>query len=475
MAGLTAREAAHLLRRTGFSSPVADVNALTGKDRETAVNSIIDYESVRNQDMDEILARNFPFLRVSSSDQLTSENFNEEQIRTWWISRLLYTQRPFEEKMTLFWHNHFATAIDTVPAIHMYTQNLDLRQYALGRFDDLLLQISQGAAMLIWLNGAESSKENPNENFARELQELFTMSPVDVVTDEPNYNETDVKEIARAFAGWRFRQKNNSAFKYEWFIDTNSTDFGSKTIYNQTANFSGEDLITLLAAKRATARFLVYKLFTFFVYPLDLNLQSDKQTIDKFADVYLRRNHSIKELVRAIFQSDEFFSQRALWGVVKSPVEYVVGSLIMMKLRYPLGIVGEQGMALQSAMREMGMILFTPPNVAGWKMNLGFVNTETLLGRYNFSATLMSGFMTGLVPPDRQLERYVKPTVQKTVGKLVNQLGLELEPAVIKDLELYLTLDRAGNLAGWPTPFNPLTKIRGLIRLLMCLPEYHLN
>lgn len=476
MPGLTVTEAAHLLRRMSFGGSSAEIDALTGKDRETAVNSLIDYESVGNQEMDDILTRGFPFLRFSSSTEVNAENFNATEIRGWWITRFLFSKRPFEEKMTLFWHNHFATSIDTVPPIHMYTQNLALRQNALGKFEDLLLKISQGAAMLIWLNGAESSRENPNENFARELQELFTMSPADVVTSEPNYTETDVKEIARAFAGWRFRQKDSSVFGQDWYIDAAAADSGGKTIYSQTANFSGEDVITILADNRATARYLVYKLFNFFVYPMDLTLAADKQTIDKFADVYMRRNHSIKELVRAIFQSDEFFSPRALWGLVKSPVEYVVGTIRALRLSYSPGTLELREIAIQSSLANMGMSMFAPPNVAGWKVYLGFINTETLLGRYNFSNTMMFDFGSKLAPTLEDIRRYTKPTTKKSLKKLLNTLNLELDSAVIRELEQYMLLDRQGNQVAWPPPGGQdIFKMRGVIRLIMCLPEYQLN
>src|SRR5205085_12139501 len=136
-----------------------------------------------------------------------------------------------------------------------------------------------------------------------------------VVTEQPNYTETDIKEIARAFTGWKFFLNRGDAtrnpFNFQFFIYPPDHDESSKTIYAQTANFSGEDVISLLAAKRTTARYLVKKLFEFFVYPLDLTSATDKATIDKFADVYMATNHSIKELVRAIFVSDEFFSERA--------------------------------------------------------------------------------------------------------------------------------------------------------------------
>src|SRR6266513_629649 len=184
---------------------------------------------------------------------------------------MVHTRLPFEEKLTLFWHNHFATAISKVPEILMYIQNLTLRQNALGRFDDLLLRVAQDPAMLVWLDGITSARGKPNENFARELQELFTMGIVDVVTGERNYSEDDVKEIARAFTGWKIAPPRGvpNPFAFGFFVNPDEHDNTAKTIYGQTANFGGEDIVTLIAGRRPTARFLARKLIETFVYPLN--------------------------------------------------------------------------------------------------------------------------------------------------------------------------------------------------------------
>ena len=212
----------------------------------------------------------------------------------------------------------------------MLNQNVLLRQGVLDRFDSLLLKVSQDAAMLIWLDNITNVLGKPNENFGRQLQELFTMGIKDVVTDEQNYTEQDVKEVARAFTGWNYRRQSPFTFQ----LNASQHDNGSKSIYTgtpwaQTGNLSGEDVITIISARPATARYLTWKLFNFFVYPVTTS-SADKATIDKFAKVYLNNNHSIKELVRAIFTSDEFFSERAFFSLVKQPVELTVGAIRML-------------------------------------------------------------------------------------------------------------------------------------------------
>src|SRR5262245_51221782 len=254
MATIDYRQAGHLLRRAGFSGAPEQISALvaTGS-REAAVDSLINYENVNNQQLEDLLNQNFDFSEGPADNAM----FNQNIIRTWWVTRMIKTARPFEEKMTLFWHNHFATALSKVQDIYMYVQNQLLRANALGRFDDLLLKVAQDPAMLLWLDSTVSTRANPNENWAREVEELFTMGINDVVTGQPNYTEDDVKQIARAFTGWRFRRTpgNQSPYAFTFFIDNNQTDTGPKTIFGQTANYTGQDVITILAAKRATGRY----------------------------------------------------------------------------------------------------------------------------------------------------------------------------------------------------------------------------
>jgi hypothetical protein len=492
MAELTYADALHLLSRVGFSGspeeldlsrvgisgPLEALEALTTRSREDAVDLLIDYERVNNDELEAALKKGFRFLGAGSTDDLTAENFNDVEISSWWIDRMWLTKRPFEEKMTLFWHNHFATSIEKVPVAYMYEQNLLLRESALARFDDLLLKVSQGAAMLVWLDNVVSSKVSPNENFARELQELFTMGTHDVVTGEANYSEADVKEVARAFTGWRFRKKNNGdPFAYEWVFRSDEADAGVKTIYGRAAQYSGQDVIDILAARPATARFLVYKLFDFFVYPLDITRAEDRATIEKFTAVYFARNHSIKELVRAIFKSSEFFSDRARHALIKTPVDLAISTVRMLKLPHTPSVVGNRDVeiALQTHLAGMGMNPFNPPNVAGWKMNLGFVGSEALLNRYNFAEVLIFGPPSLITPTFDHMRSFIKGNVKKTVQNLVKTLGLlELEKPVVKELQRYLTLDAQGNEVAWP-PANAVFKIRGLIKLIMCMAEYHLQ
>ncbi|HKP14369.1 MAG TPA: DUF1800 domain-containing protein [Blastocatellia bacterium] len=485
MASLTYDEAAHLLRRMGFGGPPEEIDALAGRGREGAVDYLIAYQQADNQFMEDQLRRGFDF-----SDPTDFSRFNRGDMQRWWFTRMVYTARPFEEKMTLFWHNHFATAASKVPEIFLFTQNQLLRNNALARFDNLLLAVAQDPAMLIWLDGLTNVAGRPNENFARELQELFTMGIRDAVTGEANYTEDDVKEVARAFTGWKFFHPRDSAdpYDYRFFLNPPEHDNTAKTVYAGTpyqaaGNLNGDDIIQLICARRATARFLVWKLFKFFVYPLT-DSDADRATVEKFAGVYLNNNHSIKELVRAIFASDEFFSDRARFALVKSPVELIVGGIRMLGAIYNYGTSAFQDNANLPAILSLflGQELFNPPDVAGWRLGLDWINTSTLLNRFtfaNFLAATRPAFSNqpGIYLTTYQLGQLTGKKSKKVVNAFLTRLGpLSVDGATTRALIDYLEKDDAGNVVGFRRSDQSVDKkIRGLIHLIMCLSEFQLN
>lgn len=379
---ITYDQAAHLLRRAGFGGDPDEITKLAKRDREKAVDSLLNYDRIDNQEMEERLQKSFNPKKFTPQDDL----------QLWWIVRMILTARPFEEKMTLFWHNHFATALGKVDYPLMYVQNQMLRSFALDRFDTLLLNVARDPAMLVWLDGVTNVLGSPNENFARELQELFTMGITDVITGQPNYSERDVKEIARAFTGWKFKQKDNKPYKPTFFIQSDEHDNTVKEIYGQAVNFSGEDVIEIVCARRSTARFLVKKLFEFFVYPLT-NSAQDVATIEKFSDVYANNNHSIKSLMRAIFISDEFFGDRARFALVKSPAELIVGAIRMLEADYNPGKLIDGDFELYNQFRRMGFDLLNL-QVGGFDTHSTQINpTNKFAGQH---ANLLQDFSDGI-------------------------------------------------------------------------------
>jgi uncharacterized protein (DUF1800 family) len=231
----------------------------------------------------------------------------------------------------------------------------------------------------------------------------------------------------------------------------------------------------------------VKKLFEFFVYPLGSSA-GDKTTIDKFADVYSAGNHSIRELVRAIFVSDEFFSDRARFALVKSPVELIVGSIRMLGARYNPGAIGrgERGDQISNILAQvstfLGQELFNTPDVAGWNLNLGWINTSSLLNRFTYADLLVIGRTRDINAPGlwlsgEQLRSMTKANTKKTVKKLLSILGpLQIDGATVRSLRDYLERDDQGNVVAFAK--NDLTidkKVRGLVHLIMCLSEFQLN
>lgn len=471
MADITTDQAAHLLRRMGFGGTPEQINNLAKRNREKAVDSLLNYDRIDNLEMED---------RLNKS--LNPKKFTpREDLQLWWIVRMILTRRPFEEKMTLFWHNHFATALEKVDYPLMYLQNQLLRAFALDRFDTLLLKVSEDPAMLVWLDGITNSLGNPNENFARELQELFTMGITDAVTGEPNYTERDVKEIARAFTGWKFKQKGEKQYKYDFFIESDEHDNTVKEIYGQRANFSGEDVISVVCARGSTARFLVKKFFEFFVYPLTASAE-DRATIEKFADVYFNNDHSIKALARAIFISDEFFSQRARFALIKSPAELIVGAIRAFGSDYNPGKLDNADFALYDQFRRMGLDLLNPFDVSGWKLNLGWLNTATVLERYNFANHFISNRNDDKRAPGArvtaaQLRKYTAASAETTVRNFLQLLGpLDIDQAGIRLLTDYLETDDDGRRIPFVVNDDTIDKsVRGLVYLIMCMPEYQVN
>ncbi len=471
MPNITYDEASHLLRRMGFAGSIEDINALAGRSRERAVDRLLNYESIDNQEMEDRLRKSFNPKRFTP----------HEDLQLWWIVRMILTARPFEEKMTLFWHNHFATALDKVEYDLMYVQNQLLRSLALDRFDTLLLNVARDPAMLVWLDGVTNVLGTANENFAREVQELFSMGVTDAVTGGPNYAESDVKGIARAFTGWKFTKKGEKRYNFRFLVVDREHDNGAKEIYGRTANFSGEDVIDLICARRSTGRFLVKKLFEFFVYPLSKSAE-DLATIEKFAEVYFSSNHSIKEVVRAIFTSDEFFSAGARFALIKNPAELVVGTFRMLGVEYNPGDIDNGDFATYDQFKRLGLDPMNPFDVSGWKLNMGWVNTATLLERYNFATRLLSERGDDKRSPgtrlsNEQLKTYTDPSPEKTVRNFLSLLGpLNSDADTIRILSDYLQTDDDGRRVPWVVNDGNIDKlVRGLVFLIMCLPEFQMN
>lgn len=353
--------AAHLFRRAGFGidrqalddavakTPAEVVDSLLALDDETP-----EFRSVADALMQTVVAGGDP-KRLSAA----------------WVYRLLFTPNQLLEKMTLFWHGHFATGADKVTDASLnWQQNQLFRQHALGDFTQLANGISQDPAMLIYLDSAVNRKAHPNENFARELMELFCLG-------EGNYSERDVQELARCFTGWEI--KNNRFRKNRYQQDT-----GEKTVLSQSGRFDGENGVRIVLEQPHLERFLARKWFRFFVAD---EPQPSDELLQPLADCFREHELRIAPAIKMLLHSNLFFSAQAVGRKIRSPVELIAGMLRSLK-----GTTNTQ--LISQGLLSIGQGLFYPPSVKGWDGGRAWINSSTLLGRSNLMADILKNDAT---------------------------------------------------------------------------------
>jgi uncharacterized protein (DUF1800 family) len=359
---------AHLLRRAGFGATSAELDHYTAMGTGKATDAILDYQNTSNAALEAQLPPIDP-TQVGRPAVLAA------QIQAWWLQRMVLTARPLEEKMTLFWHSLLTSGLDKSGPGQLYVQNQLYRTHALGNFDDLMKAVSRDPAMMVYLDTETNRVGKPNENYARELMELFT-------TGIGHYTEDDVRESARAFTGWTLvRNGGNLRYATQSRFVPRLHDDGVKTFMGKTGNFTGDDIVEMLVPMRATAERLSTRLFTFFAYP-----NPEKAIVQHLADTFQKNRYNVGAVVKEIFTMDAFYSDRAYRSLIKSPAE-----LVAQAIRSTGSGTGLGENALRAAvagMSSMGQVLFYPPNVAGWPGGTSWLNGATLLTRLNFTSAL---------------------------------------------------------------------------------------
>ncbi len=370
--------AAHLLRRAAFGYSREDLFEASRLGLQGTLDLLLDGRPQATE----------AFETLNDVGRLAAERDDGgDQLRGWWLYCMIQGGHPLREKLTLFWHDHFATSLVKVqnPAL-MFRQNCVLREHALGHFGPMLQAMSRDGAMLIWLDSNSNLKGRPNENFARELMELFSLGV-------GNYTEKDVREAARAFTGWR---TDGTGFVFNPALH----DAGPKTILGTTGNWDGGDVVRIVLEQPAAARFLIRKLYRFLVSETAVPADA---LIEPLCVSFRKSDYDIASLVRTILSSRLFFSDHAFRRRIKGPVEYVLGAVQAIYRRYaeddpdyrPLPqqvLVGELG--------ALGQILFAPPNVKGWPGGKTWLNTATLLERANFAQSLAMGTTWAIRSPE---------------------------------------------------------------------------
>ena len=455
--------AAHLLRRAGFGGSRAEIEEFAALSREEAASRLLDYGIIANTALDERI--------VGGGFELVyGQGLRTDMVR-WWLTRMAYTARPLEERMTLLWHGWLVSQVSQLNgALAGYmVRQIDLfREMALPVHDELVQAVSKDPAMMLYLNTAQSDPDHPNENYARELMELFTMG-VDT------YTEDDVREAARAFTGWRFSQPPRSmltgdqeadrelraTWNPEFFKAPQRQDRGEKTFLGQTGAWDGEDIVRIIEEQIATGEFVARRLFREFVH--DTPSEAD---VAALVEAWDSSGHDIREVLRTILVSDVFYSQAAYRAKIRSPVELLVG------LVRGLEIETEFRIDVRTA-ETMGQVLFDPPNVAGWPGGPAWLSSGTLFARANFVDGLFGG-SRGL-PGRRQRDRVVNgglvpPALlgQASAEDMVDTALTALVDGNVPETSREAIVEAAAGID------NEQERAQTVAYLVACSPEYQL-
>ncbi|HEV3256022.1 MAG TPA: DUF1800 domain-containing protein [Gemmataceae bacterium] len=439
--------AGHLYRRAGFGATLAE--------QRQAVKEGLDATFDRLFRTDAEAEERYQFLSLNGQ-RVAAQN-NPSQLRGWWVYTMLNTLQPAREKMGLFWHNHFATSIAKVQrAPLMYGQNRLLRQYALGKFGPFLMEMSKDPAMLIWLDSNSNVKSHPNENFAREVMELFSLGV-------GNYTEKDIREAARAFTGW-----HTDGDQYDF--NKNYHDFGEKTVLGQTGNWNGDDIVRILLEQPAASRFLVRKLYFYLISEAEV---PPATLIEPLAAQLRKSDYDIGQLVKTMLRSQHFFSDYAYRQRIKSPVEFILGAVKAVGQGFvtPGSVV--------PSLERMGMPLFAPPNVKGWPFGKAWLNTATVLTRANFAQQLSSGTgQLNLSDPSATVAVAVDPSALLRLEKISEppQVVSFLVDLLLQGDTTAPERDRLTAFVAAGKPDGPAMdqRVRETVHSIMTMPEYQL-
>jgi uncharacterized protein (DUF1800 family) len=412
-----ASAAAHLLSRAAFASTPCAAARLAAQPLEAAADDLLeaaaavspparpDWVKVPWVNTERVYPDTTPEQR-RENHRMTGERQNRErnQLRCWWLKEMIAGAAPLREVLTLFWHGHFTTATNKVfIAQAIYEQNAILRKHALGNFNDFLKAITLNAAMMLYLDMENSDKKKPNENYARELLELFTLG-------EGNYTERDIKEVARALTGWTLDAPPGTPPKPKAPADAPRSfardgltakfapehhDDGEKTILGNTGKFGVDDVVEILVRQDQAGRFLAGKMITFFGAA-----DCDNTLRDRMARAFRESGYQIRPMLRELLVSPEFYAPASRGNQIKSPVQLLVGACRQLQLDVePTPLLAETTAA-------MGQELFRPPNVKGWPGGKNWISTGTLAVRYHLPESLLDGTEPpGLEPMGR--ERFI--------------------------------------------------------------------
>ncbi len=468
--------AAHLLERVGFAGTPAEIEGLAAMGPQQAVESLVNYAAIDDSDLpafeesgfwdDGLLTSTYTRPAATMRAERTGEAMGVKVKRSgtrplqtvtnrwfywrrasvlearrlafWWTDRMLRTPRPLEEKMTLFWHGHFTSSHEKVRDYRKIQQQLGtLRRGATGNFRDLLLALSRDPAMLLYLDAAENVKGAPNENFGREVMELFTLGV-------GNYTENDIREAARAFTGWT----NNDL---EFVIDEAKHDDGEKTFLGRAGRFRGEDILSIILEQKQTAEYIATKLYSFFVRD-----DVPDGFRERLGALLRDNNYEIAPFLKTIFLSKDFYSTASLGSHIKSPTELIVSSYRRLGVRELPGVPDPYSVG-----KVLGQILLDPPTVAGWAQGRAWITPGLLFERANFAREVLFPDLMEFKDPNldpgeqvRKVNRNIRAGMDMTAA------SMEEGAAPSRSAGIQETFNtRYGSLIGWQEAMRKLKPI----------------
>jgi uncharacterized protein (DUF1800 family) len=442
----------HLFRRAGFGATRDELESALAEGYEATVNRLLQPEAVPDLDLD-LAFRFYPDMKEARDIDVT---------QSFWLYRMINTRRPLQEKMALFWHGLFATAFNKSNHPEMVQRQIDLfRRHCLDDFRTILLELSKDPAMIFWLDNQENTKEVNNENYGRELLELFSMGI-------GNYTEDDVKSCAQAFTGWGLKNLLNigpfGRNVWEFKFHPEQHDYEVKEFLGERGNFDGTDIIDIIVRQPATARFIARRLYLFFVAD-----EPDESAIEALAEVYRQSDYDIRAVVRALLLSDFFRSEQAYYAKVKSPAEHVAGVMKLVgDFRFPdWGIVD---VALEC--RYMGQDLMNPPSVEGWHTGKEWIDTGILVERINFAAAQVGNIdKPGIRDLIQRLRARGELSPEALVDACLDLIGqLPLSAAARDALVAFAGKDGPLNLADHGRAAEQ--RVAALLQLIVATREY---
>ncbi|MBS0261792.1 MAG: DUF1800 domain-containing protein [Planctomycetes bacterium] len=429
--GWNRRDAAHLLSRLQYGASWTEVDQAL----KTGLAESLERRLTPQPETPDFQA---------ASDLLRRTAFDTGSVadlKAWWLFRMLNSANPLVEKLSLFWHNHFATSFAKVQSVpYMAAQNDLIRAQALGNFRVLLQGMARDVAMLVWLDGNANRKRHPNENFAREVMELFSL-------DVGNYTETDIQEAARAFTGWQVRDG-------KFWFNALQHDTGSKTVLGKTGPFQGDDVVNLCLAQPACPRFLAKKLLRAFVVP-----EPTSEMITAVAARIREHDYALVPVLRELFSSELFFSAAARGALIKSPLDLVLGAFRTLECQPRL-------QSVIPVLAALGQDVLEPPTVKGWDGGRLWISSTSMLQRANFVAELATGSrFAALANPEQVVSTRELPSPAAIVRYYADLLlNRDLEPEVAARLVDFFQQSQGSREQ----------RLRGILQLIMTMPEFQL-